>query len=134
MAEIQVQKKIMIRGRLQKVWDTVIGVNKYGWRSNVLRIVVLNDSCFEEYDTEELITRFEITDYEKNASLDLEFENAEWFGHCTMLFEEEDDYTVLEVILETRSRKLTLAPILKKTMEKRMEQYLADLRYEIQTS
>ncbi|MBR3310632.1 MAG: hypothetical protein IKG15_02285 [Solobacterium sp.] len=134
MAEIQVQKKIMIRGRLQKVWDTVIGVNKYGWRSNVLRIVVLNDSCFEEYDTEELITRFEITDYEKNASLDLEFENAEWFGHCTMLFEEEDDYTVLEVILETRSRKLTLAPILKKTMEKRMEQYLADLRCEIQTS
>ena len=134
MAEIQVQKKIMIRGRLQKVWDTVIGVNKYGWRSNVLRIVVLNDSCFEEYDTEELITRFEITDYEKNASLDLEFENAEWLGHCTMLFEEEDDYTVLEVILETRSRKLTLAPILKKTMEKRMEQYLADLRYEIQTS
>lgn len=134
MAEVQVQKKIMIRGRLQKVWDTVIGVNKYGWRSNVLRIVVLNDSCFEEYDTEELITRFEITDYEKNASLDLEFENAEWFGHCTMLFEEEDDYTILEVILEARSRKLTLAPILKKTMEKRMEQYLADLRYEIQTS
>ncbi len=134
MAETQVQKKIMIRGRLQKVWDTVIGVNKYGWRSNVLRIIVLNDSCFEEYDTEELITRFEITDYEKNASLDLEFENAEWLGHCTMLFEEEDDYTILEVILEARSRKLTLAPILKKTMEKRMEQYLADLRYEIQTS
>jgi hypothetical protein len=134
MAETQVQKKIMIRGRLQKVWDTVIGVNKYGWRSNVLRIIVLNDSCFEEYDTEELTTRFEITDYEKNASLDLEFENAEWLGHCTMLFEEEDDYTILEVILEARSRKLTLAPILKKTMEKRMEQYLADLRYEIQTS
>ena len=75
------------------VWDIVTDNKNYRWRSDLSRIEVINETCFDEYTKEGFVTRFRITEKEPYRIYRFAMENKNMCGNWIGLFEKRDGGT-----------------------------------------
>ena len=75
------------------VWDIVTDNKNYRWRSDLSRIEVINETCFDEYTKEGFVTRFRITEKEPYQIYRFAMENKNMCGNWIGLFEKRDGGT-----------------------------------------
>ena len=75
------------------VWEIVTDNKNYRWRSDLSRIEVINETCFDEYTKEGFVTRFRITEKEPYRIYRFAMENKNMCGNWIGLFETLDGGT-----------------------------------------
>lgn len=120
--------KAVFPSKIQKVWETVISLEKYGWRSDLKEIKVLDDKQFVEYSKDGYATTFTITVMEPCKRLEFDMENSNLKGHWTGIFISEGDGTEVDFTEEVQVKKFFMKPFVRSFLKEQQETYIADLR------
>lgn len=120
--------KAVFPSKIQKVWETVISLEKYGWRSDLKEIKVLDDKQFVEYSKDGYATTFTITVMEPCQRLEFDMENSNLKGHWTGIFISEGDGTEVDFTEEVQVKKFFMKPFVRSFLKEQQETYIADLR------
>lgn len=120
--------KAVFPSKIQKVWETVTSLEKYGWRSDLKEIKVLDDKQFVEYSKDGYATTFTITVMEPCKRLEFDMENSNLKGHWTGIFISEGDGTEVDFTEEVQVKKFFMKPFVRSFLKEQQETYIADLR------
>lgn len=113
---------------IQTVWDVVTSLENYQWRSDLSKIEVINDKQFIEYTKDGYATTFTITVFEPCKRWEFDMENSNMKGHWTGIFSEKDGHTQIDFTEDVTAKKLFMKPFVKSFLKKQQEQYVSDLR------
>lgn len=120
--------KAVFPSKIEKVWETVTSLEKYGWRSDLSEIKVLDEKQFVEYSKDGYATTFTITVMEPCKRLEFDMENSNLKGHWTGIFISEGDGTEVDFTEEVQVKKFFMKPFVKSFLKDQQETYIADLR------
>lgn len=113
---------------LEDVWNIVINLQDYAWRSDISEIHCVDDSTFIEYANEGITTTFHITAKEpmKHYAFTLENKNMQgtWYGD----FCGDHDHCRIRFVEEVEPKRLIMKPFVKGYLKKQQAQYAADLK------
>lgn len=76
---------------VKKAWSTVTSLYNYQWRSDLIRIEVLDEKSFVEYTREGYPTTFTVTCEIPCERWEFDMENSNMKGHWTGLFKESNN-------------------------------------------
>lgn len=110
------------------VWDIVTDNKNYRWRSDLSRIEVINETCFDEYTKEGFVTRFRITEKEPYRIYRFAMENKNMCGNWIGLFEKRDGGTQITFTEEVQVKNPIMNLFVKGYLKKQQEKYIADLK------
>lgn len=113
---------------VQKVWDIVTSLENYTWRSDLSKVVVLNNDKFMEYTNDGYVTTFTITASEPCRRWEFDIENDNMSGHWAGLFSQKDGQTVIDFTETVIAKKLIMKPFIPAFLKKQQALYIADLR------
>lgn len=116
----------------QKVWDIVTSLENYQWRSDLIKIEVINETQFVEYTKDGYATTFTITSSEPYKRWAFDMENSNMKGHWTGLFTEKNGQTEIVFTEDVTPKKWIMKPFIKGFLKKQQELYVADLKKELQ--
>ena len=123
--------KASFQSDAKTIWDIVTSLENYRWRSDLSRIDVVDEKQFIEYTKDGFATTFTITACEPCQRWEFDMENSNMQGHWTGLFIERDGQTEIDFTEEVTAKKLYMKPFVKSFLKKQQEQYVADLRREL---
>ncbi len=126
------QRKACFESNIQKVWDIVTSMENYQWRSDLSKIEVVDEKQFIEYTKEGYATTFIITDTKPCERWEFDMENDNMKGHWIGVFRKKGDKTEIDFTEEVTAKKLIMKPFVKGYLKKQQEQYILDLRKELQ--
>ena len=115
-----------------KLWDIITDNSNYKWRTDLLRIEIIDETHFIEYTTNNFPTYFTITAKEKLKEYKFDLENTNLKGKWIGIFKElpngniELDFTE-ELEVKNFIMKLLAKPYLKSQQKK----YMKDLEKEL---
>lgn len=78
--------KATFQCKVEKAWRVVTSLENFGWRSDIDRVEVINESEFIEYTKEGFSTTFHITATEPLKRWEFDMENENIKGHWTGVF------------------------------------------------
>ncbi|MBP3569585.1 MAG: SRPBCC family protein [Lachnospiraceae bacterium] len=113
---------------VQKVWNIVISLENYQWRSDLSKIEVISDTQFVEYTKDGYATNFMVTAREPYKRWEFDMENSNMKGHWTGVFKEMDGLSEIEFTEEVTAKKLLMKPFVGAYLKKQQAQYVADLQ------
>ena len=113
---------------VQKVWNIVISLENYQWRSDLSKIEVISDTQFVEYTKDGYSTNFMVTAREPYKRWEFDMENSNMKGHWTGVFKEMDGLSEIEFTEEVTAKKLLMKPFVGAYLKKQQAQYVADLQ------
>lgn len=119
--------KAVFQSDLETVWETVTSLSNYGWRSDLSRIEILNETQFVEYAKNGFPTTFTVTLRKPCERWEFDLENDNIKGHWTGVFTRQDGQTVIEFTEDVTPKKLLLRPFVKAFLRKQQAQYISDL-------
>lgn len=120
--------KAVFQSSIMNVWNVVTSLEKYQWRSDLSRIVILNEQQFIEYTKDGYPTTFTVTAKELYKRWEFDMENSRMKGHWVGLFTEKDGHTEVDFTEEVTAKKVIMKPFVKTYLKKQQELYIADLR------
>ena len=120
--------KIVVPYPVQEVWELVTSLYHYKWRSDIEKIVILNDRQFVEYTKDNYATTFTVTCMEPYRRWAFDLENDTIKGHWTGTFKKLGEQTELIFVEEVTAKKFFIKPFLKGYLKKQQAQYMADLK------
>ena len=123
--------KASFQSDAKTIWNIVTSLEHYQWRSDLSRIDVVDEKQFIEYTKDGFATTFTITACEPCQRWEFDMENSNMQGHWTGLFIERDGQTEIDFTEEVTAKKLYMKPFVKSFLKKQQEQYVADLRREL---
>ncbi len=119
---------------LEKLWETVISLNNYSWRSDVSKIVVLEPGKrFEEHTKDGFVTTFTITALEPYKRYEFDMDNINMSGHWMGIFSVHNNLVHVEFTEDVAAKKFYMKPLVKGYLKKQQMQYIADLRKAVES-
>ena len=119
--------KATLQYDIHKVWEVVISVEQYTWRSDLDRTEILNEKQFVEYTKEGFATTFTITVTEPYKRWEFDMENENMTGHWTGIFTARGESTEIDFTEEITAKKFLMKPFLKPFLKKQQAQFVSDL-------
>lgn len=119
--------KATFQSDIQRVWETVISLEKYAWRSDLSKIEILNDKQFVEYTKEGYATNFTITVNEPYKRLEFDLENDNIKGHWLGIFTQKGEQTEIDFTENVIAKKFFIKPFVKAYLKKQQALYVSDL-------
>lgn len=121
--------KATIPGDIHRVWDTVLGIDRYSaWRSDLCRVEVVGEKRFIEYTQEGYPTTFTITAEEPRKRWEFDMENSNMKGHWTGIFTAKGTETEVDFTERVTAKKFWMKPFVKLFLSKQQARFVADLK------
>ncbi len=120
--------RVSFQCNVQWVWDTVTSLEDYLWRSDISKIVTLNENQFVEYTKNGYTTTFTNIVTEPLKRWEFDMENSNIKGHWIGLFSQEGNETIIDFTENITAKKLLLKPFIKTYLKKHQLTYVADLK------
>ncbi|MDO5564907.1 MAG: polyketide cyclase, partial [Eubacteriales bacterium] len=113
---------------IEKLWDIITDNTSYSWRSDLSKIVVIDDKHFIEYTKNNYPTYFEITSKKKLDSYSFNMENTNMRGKWIGIFKKlENGNILLDFTEEIETDKLMMKLLAKLYLKKQQKTYMKDL-------
>lgn len=125
-------RKALLNCDIERVWKTITSLDDYKWRSDIDRIEVVDGDTFVEYDKEGIATTFKITVFEPFNRYEMDIENENMSGHFVGRLVDMKGQTAVDFTEEVNAKKLVMKPFVKMYLKKQQEQYIYDLRKELE--
>ncbi len=113
---------------VQTVWGVVTSLEQYAWRSDLSKIVVVNETQFKEYTKKGYATTFTVTAAEPCRRWEFDMENDNMRGHWTGIFTSRDGGTEIDFTEDVTAKKLFMKPFVKQYLKKQQALYISDLK------
>ena len=110
--------KAVFTANLQDIWNVVISLENYQWRSDLSRIEILNEKQFIEYTKDGFPTTFTITATELYKRWEFDVENSNMLGHWRGTFDEIDGRTEIIFTEDITAKKWFMKPFVKAFLRK----------------
>lgn len=117
---------------IKTVWDIVTDNENFRWRSDLSKIVIIDENRFDEYTTGGFITHFRITAKEPYKEYRFAMKNENMSGNWIGIFESHDGGTQITFTEEVQVKKAIMNLFVKGYLKKQQTKYIADLRTEIE--
>lgn len=117
----------ILQHNVQTVWNIVTNVDDYGWRSDLSKTEVMDDSQFVEYTNNGYATTFTVTRCEPYERWEFDMENDNMTGHWIGIFNRTGDATAVEFTEQVTVKKLVLRPFVKAYLKRQQTRYIKDL-------
>lgn len=111
----------------EKVWETVVSPGAYGWRTDLSKVEVLDETHFVEYTKSGYATSFVVTASVPYRQWELEMENTNIKGRWTGIFRPKEEGTEIEFTESVSVKKFFLRPFAKSYLKKQQAMFLRDL-------
>lgn len=111
----------------EKVWETVVSPGAYGWRTDLSKVEVLDETHFVEYTKSGYATSFVVTASVPYRQWELEMENTNIKGRWTGIFRPKEEETEIEFTESVSVKKFFLRPFAKSYLKKQQAMFLRDL-------
>ena len=114
--------------KIEDVWRAVTCVALYPeWRSDVVKVVIVDDVTFEEYAKSGFVTRFFATRQERCNFWEFDIDNANIKGRRTGQFLVENGHTRVIFTEKVEAKKFFLHPFLRGYLKRQQSKFVADL-------
>lgn len=123
--------KAVFKSDIRKVWETVLAVENYKWRSDLNKVEVISEKQFIEYTKDGYPTTFTVTAVEPYKRWEFDMENTNMKGHWSGVFTSRGKETEIEFTEYVTAKKLFLKPFVKLYLKKQQKQFVADLEKEL---
>lgn len=123
--------KAVFKSDIRKVWETVLAVENYKWRSDLNKVEVISEKQFIEYTKDGYPTTFTVTAVEPYKRWEFDMENTNMKGHWSGVFTSRGKETEIEFTEYVIAKKLFLKPFVKFYLKKQQKQFVADLEKEL---
>lgn len=120
--------KATIQSDIHQVWEVVLAVENYTWRSDLSGTKVVNGTQFIEYTKAGYPTTFTVTAAEPYKRWEFDMENTNIKGHWVGRFASAGNETEIDFTEFVTAKKFFLKPFLKSFLKKQQAQFVADLR------
>lgn len=121
--------RVLLPYDLEKVWNTVISLDNYKWRSDLSSIEIIEDGKrFVEYTKDGYATNFTITVLDPMSRYEFDMDNANMHGHWIGTFSKEQGGCLIDFTEDVIPKKIIMKPFLKGYLKKQQSTYLADLK------
>ena len=100
--------KATIQGDIHKVWEVVLNIAQYTWRSDLSKTEIVSEKQFIEYTKDGYPTTFLVTLVEPYKRWEFDMENSNIKGHWI--------------------KKVIMKPFLKSYLRKQQAQFVSDLQ------
>ncbi len=96
---------------IEKVWELVISLDNYSWRSDLDKIVVtVPEKELEEHAKDGYVTKFKITAFDEYKNYEFDMENGNMQGHWRGKFSYENGIKFIEFTEDVNAKKLVMKP------------------------
>ena len=120
--------------KIEDVWRAVTCVASYPeWRSDVVKVVIVDDVTFEEYDKSGFVTRFFTTRQERYNFWEFDIDNANIKSRWTGKFFDENGHTRVIFTEKVEAKKFFLHPFLRGYLKRQQSKFVADLEKYLNT-
>lgn len=116
---------------IEVVWDTVMNLKDFSWRSDLKDIRIIDENNFIEITKNGVETYFRITECIKYQSWIFEIENKNIKGAWVGKFYVEDDKTILDFTETVVSKKLIFKPFISLYLKRQQKIYFRDLKVKL---
>lgn len=120
--------KTVIQSDIHKVWEVVLAVENYTWRSDLSKTEIISDKQFIEYTKDEYPTTFTVTVVEPYKRWEFDMENSNMKGHWIGLFTAKESETEIDFTENVTAKKIFMKPFVKSFLRKQQEQFVEDLK------
>lgn len=120
--------KSIIHSDIYRVWEVVLAVENYSWRSDLSKIEIVNEKQFIEYSKDGYPTTFTVTVVEPYKRWEFDMDNTNMKGHWVGLFTSKGNETEIDFTEYVTAKKLLLKPFVKSYLKKQQAQFVADLK------
>lgn len=113
---------------IEKIWEFVTDNKKNHWRSDLLKIEIIDDLHFIEYSKKNFPTYFTITTKKKCKEYQIEFENTNLKGKWIGIFKEKANGKIeLNFTENIETNNILIKILAKPYLKKQQKRYLKDL-------
>lgn len=120
--------KAVIQGDIHKVWETVLNVAGYAWRSELSKTEIVSEKQFIEYTKEGYPTTFMVTLVEPYKRWEFDMENSNMKGHWIGIFTQKGAETEIDFTENVTAKKFIMKPFVKSYLRKQQAQFVLDLQ------
>lgn len=114
---------------IEKVWAVLTSIANYPlWRSDILKIEIVDQKRFIEYGKNEFPTTFTITKEEKPFCWEFDIDNANISGHWTGMLQETENGTEVEFTEAVSVKKIIFNPFVKVYLKRQQSKFIEDLK------
>ncbi len=111
-----------------KLWDIITDNLNYKWRTDLLKIEIIDETHFIEYDKNNFPTYFTITKKEKLKEYKFDLENDNLKGKWTGIFKELPNGDVeLDFTEEIEVKSFIMKLFAKSYLKRQQKRYMKDL-------
>ncbi len=115
-----------------KLWNIITDNSNYAWRSDLSKIVIIDDTHFVEYTTNNFPTYFTITAKEKLKEYKFDLKNANLKGRWIGIFKELPNGNIeLDFTEEIEVNSLIMKLLAKLYLKSQQKRYMKDLEKEL---
>lgn len=126
---IESNKKVILKSRIEQIWDVVTDLNDYSWRSDLQKIDILEPGRkFVEYTKEGYPTTFVITRFEPPHRYEFTMENGNMTGTWAGVFRQTEKGCEADFTERVDVKKWFMKPFVPGFLKKQQEQYFQDLK------
>ncbi len=113
---------------IEKLWNIITDNSNYGWRSDLSKIVIIDDKHFIEYAKNGYPTYFTITSKHKFKEYKFDIENTNIKGSWTGTFKELPDNKVeISFTEEIETENILMKLLAKPYLKNEQKRYIKDL-------
>ena len=114
---------------IEKVWAVLTGIANYPlWRSDILKIEIVDQKRFIECGKNEFPTTFMITNEEKPFCWEFDIDNENIHGHWTGMLQETENGTEVKFTEAVSVKKIIFNPFVKAYFKRQQSRFLEDLK------
>ncbi|MDR3595604.1 SRPBCC family protein [Clostridium sp.] len=125
-------KKVYLKSDIEKVWNIVTSLGNYKWRSDIVKIEMLEKGKkFVEYTKDGYKTIFTITHFESEKRYEFDMENENMKGHWIGIFSKYSDGTLIDFTEDVNVKKIIMKPFAKIYLKNQQKCYINDLKKEL---
>ncbi len=123
--------KVTLNADIKKVWNTILDLKNYSWRSDIEKIEIIDENKFIEYTKDGFKTIFITTLIEPYKRWEFDIENENIKGHWVGIFYKCNDKTTIDFTENIKVKKWYLKPFISSYLRNQQNKYYIDLKREL---
>lgn len=121
--------KVVLSCEIEVVWNRVVSLDDYVWRSDLSKIEVTEKGKqFEEYTKGGYATNFTITAFTPYERYEFDMENTNMSGHWTGVFTYGEGVTTIDFTEDVTAKRFFMKPFVGMYLKRQQAAYVADLQ------
>ena len=113
---------------IHRVWETLLAVERYTWRTDLSKTEVRGDRQFVEYPREGIATVFTVTLVDPCRRWEFDLDNCNIKGHWIGILTPTDRGTEITFIEHVTAKKFWMRPFVKRFLKRQQAQFVLDLK------